>query len=73
MKKQKDIVAEIKNILVHLACEDELPIDMNDFDPALLLPAFYKGKNRYLVVNWSKRGGGTREKVYDTKEKKYIS
>jgi hypothetical protein len=39
-KQEKAILKGIKEILVRLAAEDELPMDMNRFDTSLLLPAF---------------------------------
>lgn len=36
----KAVLRKIKAILVDLACEDELPLDMTTFDTTLLEPAF---------------------------------
>lgn len=37
---QQTILKNIKNILVDLATQDQLPLDWNEFDQTLLEPAF---------------------------------
>lgn len=65
--KQIEIAENIKAILVDLACKGDLPLDLNELDPNLLLPAFSKDKHRYKNVE---TGRGI--KVYDKKDKKYL-
>ena len=63
MKSQEEVLKEIKNILVDLASNDNLPLDFNEFDINLLRPAFYNGKDRYFTFG---------ERVYDRTEQKYL-